>query len=156
MSWETPVPIFEDEDEDALISKFVEMSAAYPNYSPMTIANHVFANLKDPTLRANQAAVQWSGRLDILERIRIAKLNGCREPKPLTQADLQAKYLALAEDDGLTSNEKKARKDIYDSIMRLNGWEKKAADAGDDDKNKRHFPQIVFAVAEPSRVSVSA
>ena len=79
MMWETPVPIFEDEDEDQLISEFVRLSALYPTYSAYEVAQVVFKGLKDPIMRANQAAMQWSSDLTIKERIRKAALVGANQ-----------------------------------------------------------------------------
>jgi hypothetical protein len=92
--WETPVPIFDDEDENELITKFVELSARYDGqYSPMEITAHIFKNLRDPFPRANQAAMQWGSSLDILERIRLAKLNGGTEPEPPDNKTVKLKKL---------------------------------------------------------------
>ena len=152
---DAPVPIFEDEDEDELKSRFVEMSVAFPNHMPIAITHEIFKNLRDPEMRANQAAIQWSRSLEILERIRQAKLNGGKEPKTLTKVELQNKILACVEDESISYSEKKARIDGYMSIAKLNGWEMRPADTGDDDKGRGHFPKIEYHI-HPTQQAAAA
>lgn len=81
--WEAAVPIFDDEDENELISEFVRLSALYPKKQATEITAYIFKNLRDPFPRANQAAMRWAEDLEISERIRKAKLNGGTEPEPI-------------------------------------------------------------------------
>jgi len=74
--WDTPVLIFEDEDEDALISEFVRLSAKYETRDPLEITRYIFRNLRDPELRSGSAAIKWFGDLEIRERIDATKLIG--------------------------------------------------------------------------------
>jgi hypothetical protein len=144
MSWETPVPIFEDEDEDALISEFVRLSAQYDHiYSPQQIAVEVFKNLRDPTMRANQAATVWSSKLEIAERIRKAKQSKDDEDLIQSKEQWEKHMLALLDDPAIGTQEKKVRMEIYNSIAKSRGW------LEDDSKNngKRNMmPQFIFGI----------
>lgn len=151
MSWETPVPIFEDEDEDELIARFVELTAVYGDkFEPFQITQEIFKNLKDPTMRANQAALVWSKDLAILERIKQARLNGGTEPKPIETKEMKLKKL-----EALYNNEDIGVKDRL-AAMRLHaeiqGEITKAIEKTTEDRT-RHFPQIVQAVYPDSRVA---
>ncbi len=148
MSWDTPVPIFEDEDEDELVARFVELSAAHSNEPPIAITNYIFEKLRDPIARANQAALRWSTNLSIRERIRQAKNNGGKELKKITKDELQAKILATTEDETLHHLEKRVRLQGYMNYAQTEGWVMKENDGEDNEGKKQHFPQIVFAVAE--------
>jgi hypothetical protein len=128
--WDTPVPIFEDEDEDELIARFVELSARYPNREPFEICGVIFKNLRDPGMRANQAAMVWSKDLDILERIRQARLNGFDENAITSKEQLQKKINATIEDVTIGAQEKKVRIDGYMAIAKINGWAE--GEAGDE------------------------
>lgn len=96
--WEAPVPIFENEDEAALISEFVKLSAHYPNHTSYQITEHLFKNKCEPS-RFLQAAQKWSPDLAILERIRIAKLNGGEEPKNVETKEQKLRKLEAWYDD---------------------------------------------------------
>lgn len=130
MTWEAPLVIYDDEDEDALLSNFVELMAAHhPRYTEYIIAEQVFRGLRDPTLRSFQAANRWANDLAIVERIRKARLNGNKEFKPLSKEEWLAKVLATAEDENLSSADKKAKLDglkIYGESQP--GWFTKAVD----------------------------
>lgn len=147
--WNTlaaPVPIFEDEDEQALIGLFVQYSARYPDRNPYEICAHIFKDLRDPFPRSDQAASQWSKDLEILERIRQAKINGGTEqvesdPKKAWQAEVYA----IINDPNLGPQEKKARLDGMKLIGESNAWVTKSVDKTSTDKT-RHFPQVVFAL----------
>lgn len=141
----TPVPIFEDEDEAELIKAFVELSARYPNYPAFAIAQHIFKDLRDPVLRANQAALQWSQDLNIRVRIDKARANGNAEPEALTKEALQAKIFAVIEDTTITSTEKKVKIDGLMGIAELNGWKVKAVEKKTEDVSRR-FPVIRMGV----------
>lgn len=140
--WTAPVPIFEDEDEAELITRFVEMSARFPKYGPIEICRHIFKDLRDPEMRAGQAAMNWSKDIEILDRIDKAKLNGGLEEKPaLTKAQLQAKILATTENPNLTPQEKKVMIEGYTSYAANEGWVVKAVEKKTEDKTRR-FPVI--------------
>lgn len=143
--WTAPVPIFEDEDEAELIASFVKMSALYPTYSAYEITRHIFKDMRDPELRASQAALQWSNDLEILERIRQARLNGGAETLALTKELLEQRILTTVEDTTIGYQEKKTRIEGYMAVAELNGWKIKAIEKKTEDKTRR-FPQIVHAI----------
>jgi hypothetical protein len=143
--WSEPVPFFEDEDEEAIISNFVEMVARYPNYSVLDITRHIFKDLREPELRAGQAALAWSKDLGIKERIRLAKLNGGKEAEQLTKEALQQRIISTIEDETISYQEKKARIEGYMAIAEINGWKIKAIEKKTEDKTRR-FPQIVHSI----------
>lgn len=146
MTWETPVPIFEDEDEAELIARFVELSAAHPKEPAIAITNFIFENLRDPIGRAGQAALNWSTNLGIRERIRQAKANGGKELKPIeTKEDKLRKIEAIYNDTDIPTKDRLAAMRLHAEIM---GEIVKAVDKDNDNKDRPHFPQIVFAVAE--------
>lgn len=141
--WTAPLPIFEDEDEAELISRFVEFSARYPAYTPFEICQHIFKDLRDPSLRANQAALQWSKDLLILERIRQAKLNGGAEPG--NDADEKQKVkdelLAMARDEKTNARD---RAKFYELWLDACGLLPKRIEKKSEDRTRR-FPQVVIA-----------
>lgn len=144
--WTAPVPFFEDEDEEAIVGDFVTMSARYPKYSAFDICQHIFKDLRDPEMRANQAALQWSKDLTILERIRQARLNGGFEQSAkLTKEQLQAKILSVTEDDNLTTQEKKIRLEGYMAYAETEGWKVKAVEKKTEDRTRR-FPQLIQGI----------
>lgn len=155
--WNTlaaPVPIFEEEDEQALIGEFVKYSARYPDRNPYEICAHIFRNLRDPFPRCDQAASQWSKDLEILERIANAKRNGGTEaieadPKKAWQAEVYA----IINDPNLGPQEKKARLDGMKLIGESNSWITKSVDKNVTDK-RQHFPQVVFALHPSASPSV--
>ncbi len=139
MSWETPLPIFEDEDENALTSKFVELVAAHPTFSPMAITAHIFKDLKDPVARSGQAAFDWMQRLDILERIRLAKLNGNKEALPIETKEGKLRKL-----EAIYNNEDNALRERLNAIRlhaEIQGEIVKAIDKKITDANtpRRHL-----------------
>ena len=142
--WSAPVPIFEEEDEAELIARFVEFSARYPKYSAYEICKHIFKDLRDPDLRAGQAAAQWSIDLEILERINQAKLNGGAEPKPLDTKEEKLKKLeAIYNDPEVAMKERLAAMRLHAEIQ---GEIVKAIDKKTENKDVRRFPRIVHAV----------
>lgn len=64
--------IFEGEDETALRTKFIELSAKHhrnQNFTGVDIAKYVFRDLKEPEMRALQAATYWEKDLEVQEAI---------------------------------------------------------------------------------------
>jgi hypothetical protein len=149
MTWEAPLVIYDDEDEDALLSNFVELMAAhYPRYTEYVIAEQVFKGLRDPTLRSFQAANRWANDLDVSERIRKAKLNGNKEAKPLTKEEWLSKVMAVTEDETISASDKKVRLEglrLYGESQK--GWFIKAVDNTITDKTPK-LPNIRYAVYE--------
>lgn len=142
--WTAPVPIFEDEDEQALIGEFVKMSALYPKHEPLEIARHIFKDLREPEMRAGQAALQWTKDLTILERIRQAKLNGGVEPKPLdTKEEKLAKLEAIYNDPDVGMKERLAAMRLHAEIQ---GEIVKAIDKSINDKRTPRVPQVIQGV----------
>lgn len=142
--WEAPVPIFEDEDEAALISEFVKFSAAYPKHNVFQICAHVFRDKREPT-RANQAAMVWPNDLAILERIRIARLNGGKEPSaPETKEDKLKKLEAMYDCGDYDIKDRIAAMRLHSELQ---GEIVKAIDkkVTGDNQPRRHL-QIVQAV----------
>jgi hypothetical protein len=132
--WNTPVPIFEDEDEDKLISEFVKLCALYPDREPFEITAYIFKDLRDPTMRANQAALVWSKDLEILERIRLAKLHGVNET-PIDSKETKLRKLeAIYNDEKLALRE---RLKAFELHSQLQGEIKKPSDDEDEDVKRR-------------------
>jgi ATP-dependent DNA ligase len=146
---QTPLPIFEGEDEVELVRRFVELRAAYPEstYNNFELCQYIFRDLRDPSMRANQAALCWGNDLEIKERIRKAKLNGNKEPEELTKENWQARVLAVIEDTALTPQEKKAKLDGYRLYAEANNWIVKTVDKSTKDTTVR-FPQVIYALDE--------
>ena len=145
--WDTPVPIFEDEDEAALISQFVELSARYPDREPFEITGHIFKKLREPTLRSGQAAMIWSKDLDIIERIRHARLNGGSEPNPIDDKDTKLRKL-----EAIYNNEEvavSARLKALELHAEMQGEIKKPAESGDENKDKARVPIVMNFGIDP-------
>ncbi len=150
MDWQTaqaPLIFFEGENEEKLVSEFVGWRAKHPNRSIFEICAHIFRDLKDNTARANQAALKWQDDLSIIERIDAAKNNGgVEETNVLTKAQLQAKILAVVENDYLTPQEKTARLKGLTDYASLEGWVIKAVEKQTKDVTNRR-PTIVISQA---------
>lgn len=147
--WETPVPIFDDEDEAELIARFVQMSARYADREPMEICGVIFKNLRDPIMRANQAAMNWSKDLDIIERIHLARLNGGEEEKPVeTKAMKLRKLEAMYNDEKMNPRERLKAIELHARITgEIDG------EGGDDNKSRR-TPVFNFAI-HPSQANAA-
>ena len=148
--WDTPVPIFEDENEDELITRFVELSARYNDYSAFEICGVVFKGLKEPDLRANQAAMVWSKSLEIKERIRQARLNGGEEPNPLDSKEAKLRKL-----EAIYNNEENSLRERIKAIelhAEIQGEIKKPSDSGDD-KEKARVPIVMNFGIDPRSVT---
>jgi hypothetical protein len=141
--WTDPVTILDGEDEETLIKRFVELSAAYPTYSIFEIAQETFRGLPDAELRSGQAAIAWGNSLAIKERIRKRKRGEVEEVEEYTKEDWLAEILAVTRDTLLTANAKKVMLDGLNSYGDGKGWRHKPADAGRDD-SKRRLPNITF------------
>lgn len=152
MSWETPVPIFEDEDEEFLVSEFVRLSAQYHTFPPTAITGEIFKELREPS-RALQAATIWSNNLGIMERIRLARANKEVDGLIKSKHEWELKQLALLEDNTIGVQEKKVRMEIYNSIAKSRGW--LDGEDGDDGERRGRVVNVNFkldpraAVEEP-------
>lgn len=66
----SPLEFFEGENESELIDRFVELRAKHKdNFTAFDVANYIFKNLPNSTIRAHQAAKYWSESIEIQERI---------------------------------------------------------------------------------------
>lgn len=142
--WNQPVAIFEDEDEDALKSEFIRLTALHPSRTPDEIAAYVFRNLRDPGLRSAQAAMVWLKDIDVLERIRQARLNGGVEPTGIhTLEEKLRKLQVLYEDE---SQDMKDRLSAMRLHAEMSGQIVKAIDKKVDNGAKaKTFPTFVIA-----------
>lgn len=69
--WE-PLIFFPDEDEAEIKARFVEVAARFygnPNFDKYDYAKWVFRDLREPALRAMQAADYWGKDIDIQQAI---------------------------------------------------------------------------------------
>lgn len=149
MSWSNPSPVtlFDGEDEEELIERFVQLSVSYPEYTCLDIAAEVFRLLPDSSLRAGQAGLVWGNRLDIKERIRKAKLGGSVKNEEYTKEDWLAEILATSRDPLLPANAKKVKLDGLRDYGDGMGWRLKPAEGGRDDKGIM-FPVINYIKRE--------
>lgn len=141
--WSNPVPIFEDEDEEALISQFVELSVAHPHRSEFELCQYIFRDLRDPALRSGQAAIAWKIDLDIQERIRKLKLQGD------DKAEIETKATKLRVLEQIYNNTETSAKDRIAAIelhAKIQGEITKAIEQRNINDNAPRFPQIVAAV----------
>ena len=129
--------IYENEDEDELINKFVELSARYPEYTAFDIAAEVFKGLVDPWSRANAAAQVWANSLEIRERIRTYDRRGAKTTPSLTFEEWQAEVLAVTRDENLGTQAKKVMLDGLRLVGESNAWIKKAIEKKTEDVTKR-------------------
>jgi hypothetical protein len=70
-SWRNHVKLLPGEDEDALKSEFVKISALYKTYSIFEVGQFVFKDLPEAMARGQQAGSIWGNDLAIRERIRL-------------------------------------------------------------------------------------
>lgn len=143
MSFEAPLVIYDDEDEDALKRHFVELMAAWhPKHSEYLIASKVFEGLRDPELRSYQAGQRWASDLGIQIRIVKARENGNKEFVAISKDAWLAKVLATTEDMTLSPTDKKAKLEglkLYAESQA--GWITKAIDKTIND-NTQKYPSI--------------
>ncbi len=129
--WNTPVIIFDDEDESKLQQQFVELSARWPEYPNFDIAQEVFKGLRDPEARANQAALVWGNSLAIKERIRKARDNGGSEPAEMTEEE---KYIRKCEAEANNpDNTGPVRFKWFELAAKMRGLIKENSEAGKED-----------------------
>lgn len=141
--WSAAPTILEGEDEEALKSRFIQLVASYPSHNPYEIAEHVFKDLRDPGLRSQQAAMIWLKDVEVLERIRLYRLNGGDEVRPVkSKEQLILELEVIAENDKTPIKERIA---AYAQIARMQGYEIKAVEMTTNDKTERKLPQFTFA-----------
>lgn len=141
--WNNAPLIYEDEDEAELKAAYISARIKYPNYDIFSIADYVFRNQRDPELRGRQAATIWEKDLETQEAIRKGQING-EEEEALTKSQLQAKILAVTENDNLTAQEKKVRIEGYMAYAENEGWRIKAVDKKSTKTNTGRR-EIIFA-----------
>lgn len=141
--WSDSVIIFEDEDAEALIAEFVRLSALYPNKAAWDITRHIFKFLKDSEARHMQAAMVWQNDLAIMERVRIARLNGGVEPSNIDDTETQLRKLqAIYDDSDEAMKERLAAMRLHAEIS---GRIIKAVEKKIEDKRSAALPTFVFA-----------
>lgn len=91
------VLFFPGEDAEAIKTRFVEVWAHHKNNSPYEIAQYVFRDLKEPTLRAGQAAQIWGNDIELKERVRLLILKGPPVPDA-SQNELLRRTLGVSDD----------------------------------------------------------
>jgi hypothetical protein len=95
-AWQ-PLIFFDGEDETALKAKFVELSAKHKGiYNAYEVAQYVFRDLKEPEVRALQAAQYWGKDLAVLEAIDQAIALGPSDVDT-SEAQLKRRLLQLAD-----------------------------------------------------------
>lgn len=141
--WNVAPVIFEDEDEEALKANFIRLCALYPNQPVFDIASYVFRNQQDPELRSQQAAMIWQKDIEVQERIRLARLNGGEEAKPIPSKEKRLEQLqAIFESDETSVKDKLAAARL---IAEIQGEIVKAVDKKITDTGRKMPRQIVFA-----------
>jgi hypothetical protein len=107
---------YDDEDEAALKARFVDLWAVHKERSAYEVAQYVFKDLKEPELRADKAAQVWSKDLDVLEQIRLRRLNP--EGNGLASKEkTAAEILALAQNNKIGDKERVAAYRLYSDVM---------------------------------------
>lgn len=142
--WTAPVTILDGEDENALIARYVELSARYRDYSIFHIMQEVFRGLPDAELRAGQAAIAWGNSLEIKERIRKAIANGGSEPDAVEEiSEEEANYraaMAIFNDETAPWT---VRHKFFNTAQQIKGYLKDTVDAKGGGE-KRRVPNITF------------
>jgi hypothetical protein len=141
--WNQPVAIFEDEDEDALKADFIRLCAVYPNQDIFEIASYVFRNQRDPLLRSQQAAMVWGKDLEVMERIRQARLNGGVEPSSIDDKETKLRKLQAFYDN--EENDMKDRLAAMRLHAEMSGEIVKAIDKKVETNKVKAFPTFVIA-----------
>lgn len=142
--WNVAPVIFEDEDEEALKADFIRLCALYPQQSTFEIAAHVFRFQRDPEMRSQQAAMIWVKDLDVQERIRLARINGGEEAKPIPTKEQRLQQLQELFEDPLTAVKDKVA--VARLIAEIQGEIVKAIDKTVDNKNKPpSLPTFIIA-----------
>lgn len=116
--WNSAVTIFDGEDEGALLSRFVELSACHTKENPIEICRYIFKDLVDPELRAGQAAIIWSNDLEVKERIRLYKLNAGDRDKEIATKQQKLKVLeSIFNDDSCAAKDRISAIQLHASIQ---------------------------------------
>jgi hypothetical protein len=136
------VPLFDDENEEVLVSEFVRLSSKYgATYTAQDIAKQVFKDLREPN-RYLQVATIWANDLDIKERISDYS-NGVDKT-----LDSQESYIKQLETMAAnTMNPIKERIEALKLAAQIQGMIKKQVETNNINKNENTgIPQFVFAI----------
>lgn len=94
-----PIIFFPGEDPEALKSRFIELCAKYNNtYSSYEVAVYVFKDLREPNMRAMQAADYWGKDLEVVEAIRQRILLGGNDEQEVPKSSLIQVAWQVAQD----------------------------------------------------------
>lgn len=129
-SWANPpqIPILSDEE---LESKFVHLSAKWPNYSCFDIARYCYEGQVDGEERAMQAATKWQFDLRVQERIRLLRVGGePKSPIPTEEQQIAALWI-IASDETAKANDRIAAQKL---IAEMTGRIKKPPEDKGSDK----------------------
>jgi len=103
-----PLIFFEGEDENALKGEFVRLSAKHQGkYSAYEVAQFVFRDLKEPQVRAAQAAQYWGKDLEVTEAIDKLIVRG-PETQQTSVDELRRIAMQIAEDTRIGARERVA------------------------------------------------
>lgn len=137
---------FEGEDPEALKQEFIRLCAKHKHsQTPMAIAKYVFRDLREPILRAMQAAAYWGDDIAVLEAIDHLILYGAEGDV----ADLikrQKIAMVIAED---TKEAAKDRIAALEYVSKTKGEIKRLMDIDVGDKAGK--PLTMFRVVERQR-----
>jgi hypothetical protein len=111
MNWSDGLVFFEGEDPVALKLRYIEMRAIYPEETPFGIAQYVFKDCVDPTLRANQCSLIWENDLQVKEDIREKKRRLDNPSLEMTKEQWDREVLKTALDPTMDYRDKKAKTD---------------------------------------------
>lgn len=121
--WRNEVLFFPGEDAEAIKTRFVEVCAQHQNrFTPFEVAQYVFKHLREPQLRAGQAAELWGSDLDVLERVRMLMTKGSEKPDVGDSDDIVSRAYKIADDP---HTENKDRINALTLIARIKGALKK-------------------------------
>lgn len=147
--WNAAVTIFDDEDEEALISRFVELSAIWTNEDAISICRYLFKDMRDPELRAGQAAITWSNDLAVKERIRQHRLTGGNvENEVATKVDKLKVLEGIYKDSECSAKDKIAAIELHAKIQ---GEIIKAIEQSNNDKRQPN--QVIYTVGDFARAA---
>lgn len=127
--WLDEISFFPGEDAEALKTRFVELCAYHQlRFSFFEVAQYVFKNLREPALRAGQAAEVWGKDLDVIERVRVLMLKGPDTPEPDdSEVALRRRTLAIVDDPRAENKDKIAALTL---LAKIGGHVKKEIELG--------------------------
>ncbi len=141
MNWSDGLVFLEGEDPVALKLRYIEMRARYPEESTFGIAQYVFKDCVDPTLRANQAALIWEQDLQVREDIREKKRRLDNPSLEMTKDQWDMEVLKTALDPHMDYRDKKAKTDALALYAKGKPWLTAPTDAKPKDDEKQARPK---------------